>query len=112
MAKYEFLVEDKKGLNDLVIEVTPSLDHDSADRLHGDPLLLTRIKIFGGHASAYRTQLRFAIPFGPGALRGSTHRRRSLRVAGDSPATCRQRGDPRFVPFADLTARAWGVRLA
>jgi hypothetical protein len=29
-AKYEFLVEDKKGLNDLVIEVTPSLDHDSA----------------------------------------------------------------------------------
>jgi hypothetical protein len=30
MAKYEFLVEDKKGLNDLVIEVTPSLDHDSA----------------------------------------------------------------------------------
>jgi hypothetical protein len=30
MAKYEFLVEDKKGLNDLVIEVTLSLDHDSA----------------------------------------------------------------------------------
>jgi hypothetical protein len=30
MAKYEFLVEDKKGLNDLVIEVTPSFDHDSA----------------------------------------------------------------------------------
>lgn len=30
MAKYEFLFEDKKGLNDLVIEVTPSLDHDSA----------------------------------------------------------------------------------
>jgi hypothetical protein len=30
MAKYEFLVEDKKGLNDLVIEVTPSWDHDSA----------------------------------------------------------------------------------
>ena len=29
-ARYEFLVEDKKGLNDLVIEVTPSLDHDSA----------------------------------------------------------------------------------
>jgi hypothetical protein len=29
-AKYEFLVEDKKGLNDLVIEVTPSWDHDSA----------------------------------------------------------------------------------
>jgi hypothetical protein len=26
MAKYEFLVEDKKGLNDLVIEVTPSYD--------------------------------------------------------------------------------------
>ena len=30
MAKYEFLVEDKKGLNDLVIEVNPSSDHDSA----------------------------------------------------------------------------------
>jgi hypothetical protein len=30
MAKYEFLVEDKKDLNDLVIEVTPSWDHDSA----------------------------------------------------------------------------------
>jgi hypothetical protein len=30
MAKYEFLVEDNKGLNDLVIEVNPSLDHDSA----------------------------------------------------------------------------------
>jgi hypothetical protein len=28
-AEYEFLVEDKKGLNDLVIEVTPSWDHDS-----------------------------------------------------------------------------------
>jgi hypothetical protein len=27
VAKYEFLVEDKKGLNDLVIEVTPTLDH-------------------------------------------------------------------------------------
>ena len=26
MAKYEFLVEDKKGLNDLVIEITPSWD--------------------------------------------------------------------------------------
>ena len=26
MAKYEFLVEDKKALNDLVIEVTPSWD--------------------------------------------------------------------------------------
>ena len=26
MAKYEFLVEDKKGLNDLVIEITPSYD--------------------------------------------------------------------------------------
>ena len=26
MARYEFLVEDKKGLNDLVIEVTPSWD--------------------------------------------------------------------------------------
>jgi hypothetical protein len=30
MAKYEFLVEDKEGLNDLVIEVNPSFDHDSA----------------------------------------------------------------------------------
>jgi hypothetical protein len=30
MAKYEFLVEDRKGLNDLLIEVTPSWDHDSA----------------------------------------------------------------------------------
>jgi hypothetical protein len=30
LARYEFLVEDKKGLKDLVIEVTPSLDHDSA----------------------------------------------------------------------------------
>jgi hypothetical protein len=30
MAKYEFLVEDKKGLKNLVIEVTPSFDHDSA----------------------------------------------------------------------------------
>jgi hypothetical protein len=30
MAKYEFLVEDKKGLKDLVIEVNPSSDHDSA----------------------------------------------------------------------------------
>ena len=29
MAKYEFLVEDKKGLNDLAIEVTPSCDYDS-----------------------------------------------------------------------------------
>jgi hypothetical protein len=29
MAKYEFLVEDKKGLNDLAIEVTPSWDYDS-----------------------------------------------------------------------------------
>jgi hypothetical protein len=29
MAKYEFLVEDKKGLNDLAIEVTPSYDYDS-----------------------------------------------------------------------------------
>ena len=29
-ARYEFLVEDKKGLKDLVIEVTPSWDHDSA----------------------------------------------------------------------------------
>jgi hypothetical protein len=29
-AKYEFLVENKKGLNDLVIEVTPSWEHDSA----------------------------------------------------------------------------------
>lgn len=28
MAKYEFLVEDKKGLNDLQIEVTPSWDYD------------------------------------------------------------------------------------
>ena len=30
MAKYEFLVEEKKGLNNLVIEVTPSFDHGSA----------------------------------------------------------------------------------
>jgi hypothetical protein len=29
MARYEFLVEDKKGLNDLAIEVTPSWDYDS-----------------------------------------------------------------------------------
>ena len=29
MAKYEFLVEDKKGLNDLEIEITPSWDYDS-----------------------------------------------------------------------------------
>jgi hypothetical protein len=29
MAKYEFLVEDKKDLNDLAIEVTPSYDYDS-----------------------------------------------------------------------------------
>jgi hypothetical protein len=30
VAEYEFLVEDKKGLNDLVIEVTPTLDHRPA----------------------------------------------------------------------------------
>ena len=29
MAKYEFLVEDKKGLNDLEIVITPSWDYDS-----------------------------------------------------------------------------------